>query len=176
MMSNRDDSEDPVIAHQEWVIQIGPAEGREQGDDKIKSSPESIAETFPAASRTSSNGPVLGSRSMSPHPNAGNSFVPRDPLSRAVLTVMQVDVSSQPDAALTHGSILLGLMFSCLDMSVVSTALVKISVDLHNDYLNAPWVILAYLLTYMGELITLPSTTIASYLTSLQHLRSDSRS
>lgn len=42
-------------------------------------------------------------------------------------------------------------MFSCLDMSVVSTALVAISVDLENDYLNAPWVILAYLLTYMGE-------------------------
>ncbi|KAH8907444.1 MFS general substrate transporter [Coniochaeta sp. PMI_546] len=41
-------------------------------------------------------------------------------------------------------------MFSCLDMSVVSTALVKMSVDLHNDYLNAPWVILAYLLTYMA--------------------------
>lgn len=42
-------------------------------------------------------------------------------------------------------------MFSCLDMSVVSTALVAISIDLDNDYLNAPWVILAYLLTYMGE-------------------------
>jgi hypothetical protein len=41
-------------------------------------------------------------------------------------------------------------MFSCLDMSVVSTALVAISIDLDNDYLNAPWVILAYLLTYMG--------------------------
>lgn len=45
----------------------------------------------------------------------------------------------------------MGLMFSCLDMSVVSTALVEISISLGNDYLNAPWVILAYLLTYMGE-------------------------
>ena len=79
-------SEDPVVAHQEWVIQIGPAE--RHGDDKVRSSPESIAETFPAASRTSSNGPVLGSRSMSPHPNAGNGFVPRDHLSRAILTVV----------------------------------------------------------------------------------------
>lgn len=42
-------------------------------------------------------------------------------------------------------------MFSCLDMSVVSTALIKISMHLGNDYLNAPWVILAYLLTYMGK-------------------------
>lgn len=53
---------------------------------------------------------------------------------------------------LTYGSVLLGMMFSCLDMSIVSTALVKISVDLDNDYLNAPWVILAYLLTYMGKI------------------------
>ena len=52
---------------------------------------------------------------------------------------------------LTSGRILLGLMFSCLDMSVVSTALIEISVKLDNDYLNAPWVILGYLLTYMGE-------------------------
>lgn len=51
---------------------------------------------------------------------------------------------------LTSRSVLLGMMFSCLDMSIVSTALVKISVDLDNDYLDAPWVILAYLLTYMG--------------------------
>ncbi|KAB5559884.1 major facilitator superfamily domain-containing protein [Coniochaeta sp. 2T2.1] len=41
-------------------------------------------------------------------------------------------------------------MFSCLDMSVVSTALIEISVKLDNDYLNAPWVILGYLLTYMA--------------------------
>ncbi|OIW30531.1 MFS general substrate transporter [Coniochaeta ligniaria NRRL 30616] len=141
-MGSRHGSEDPVVTHQEWVIQIGPAAVREHGGDKTRSSPQSIAETFPAASRTSSNGPVLGSRSMSPHPNAGNGFVPQDPLSKAILTVMQVAVSML--------NILLGLMFSCLDMSVVSTALVKISVDLHNDYLNAPWVILAYLLTYMA--------------------------
>lgn len=42
-------------------------------------------------------------------------------------------------------------MFSCLDTTIVSTALLKISTELGNDYLNAPWVILAYLLTYMGK-------------------------
>jgi hypothetical protein len=45
----------------------------------------------------------------------------------------------------------MGLMFSCLDTSIVSTALVSISMDLDNDYLKAPWAILAYLLTYMSE-------------------------
>ena len=41
-------------------------------------------------------------------------------------------------------------MFSCLDTSVVSTALVSISSDMGN-YEDAPWVILSYLLTYMSE-------------------------
>ncbi|KAK3939457.1 putative multidrug resistance protein [Diplogelasinospora grovesii] len=40
-------------------------------------------------------------------------------------------------------------MFSCLDTSIVSTALVSITVDL-DDSLNAPWTVLAYLLTYMS--------------------------
>ncbi|KAH6628404.1 major facilitator superfamily domain-containing protein [Chaetomium tenue] len=40
-------------------------------------------------------------------------------------------------------------MFSCLDASIVSTALVSISVELQN-YHDTPWVVLAYLLTYMS--------------------------
>jgi hypothetical protein len=40
-------------------------------------------------------------------------------------------------------------MFSCLDASIVSTALVSISVELQNYY-DTPWVVLAYLLTYMS--------------------------
>lgn len=87
-MTSGHGSDDAVVTHQEWVIQIGPAAGRENSDDKIGSSPQSIAETFPAASRTSSNGPVLGSRSMSPHPTAGNGFIPRDPASKAILTMV----------------------------------------------------------------------------------------
>ena len=40
-------------------------------------------------------------------------------------------------------------MFSVLDTSIVSTALVSMAEDL-NDFANAPWVVLSYLLTYMG--------------------------
>ncbi|KAK3330517.1 major facilitator superfamily domain-containing protein [Apodospora peruviana] len=40
-------------------------------------------------------------------------------------------------------------MFSCLDTSIVSTALVTISVDLGNSQ-DATWTILGYLLTYMS--------------------------
>lgn len=41
-------------------------------------------------------------------------------------------------------------VFSSLDTSIVSTSLVTISHKL-NDFVNAPWIILAYLLTYMGQ-------------------------
>ncbi|RDA91221.1 hypothetical protein CP533_3409 [Ophiocordyceps camponoti-saundersi (nom. inval.)] len=46
-------------------------------------------------------------------------------------------------------SLLLGLLFSTIDTSIVSTSLVTISREL-NDFINAPWIVLAYLLTYMG--------------------------
>lgn len=46
-------------------------------------------------------------------------------------------------------SLLTGLLFSSLDTSIVSTSLVTVSQDL-NDFVNAPWIVLAYLLTYMG--------------------------
>jgi MFS family permease len=46
--------------------------------------------------------------------------------------------------------LLAGLLFSSLDTSIVSTSLVTISHDL-DDFTNAPWIVLAYLLTYMGE-------------------------
>ncbi|KAK7420631.1 hypothetical protein QQX98_002625 [Neonectria punicea] len=45
--------------------------------------------------------------------------------------------------------LLTGLLFSALDTSIVSTSLVTVSQDL-NDFVNAPWIVLAYLLTYMG--------------------------
>lgn len=46
----------------------------------------------------------------------------------------------------------MGLLFSSLDTSIVSTSLVTISHDL-DDFVNAPWIVLAYLLTYMGQSI-----------------------
>ncbi|KAI0018085.1 major facilitator superfamily domain-containing protein [Xylariomycetidae sp. FL0641] len=45
--------------------------------------------------------------------------------------------------------LLLGLLFSSLDASIISTSLVTISIDLQ-DFLSAPWVILSYLLAYLG--------------------------
>ncbi|KAI9163270.1 putative MFS-type transporter C16A3.17c [Paramyrothecium foliicola] len=49
-------------------------------------------------------------------------------------------------------SLLMGLLFSSLDTSIVSTSLVTISHDM-KDFVNAPWIVLAYLLTYMGNQI-----------------------
>ncbi|KAF6826835.1 MFS multidrug transporter [Colletotrichum musicola] len=46
-------------------------------------------------------------------------------------------------------SLLLGLLLSTLDTSVVATSLITISEEFH-DHGNAPWVLLAYMLTYMG--------------------------
>ena len=46
--------------------------------------------------------------------------------------------------------LLLGLLFSSLDTSIVATSLVTISHDL-NDFINSPWIVLSYLLTYMGS-------------------------
>ncbi|KAK4031941.1 putative multidrug resistance protein [Parachaetomium inaequale] len=40
-------------------------------------------------------------------------------------------------------------MFSCLDASIVSTALVSVSVEFQN-YQDTPWAVLGYLLTYMS--------------------------
>ncbi|KAI1779418.1 MFS general substrate transporter [Hypoxylon cercidicola] len=44
---------------------------------------------------------------------------------------------------------LIALLFATIDTSIVSTALVTISISLQN-FVDAPWVILSYLLTYFG--------------------------
>ncbi|CAG9940841.1 unnamed protein product [Clonostachys rosea f. rosea IK726] len=46
-------------------------------------------------------------------------------------------------------SLLLGLLFSTLDTSIIATSLITISHEMQ-DFSNAPWIVLAYLLTYMG--------------------------
>ena len=58
----------------------------------------------------------------------------------------------------TQNSICLGLMFSCLDTSIVSTALVSVSIEFQN-YQDIPWTVLGYLLTYMSELEKIYVTT-----------------
>ena len=47
----------------------------------------------------------------------------------------------------------MGLMISSLDTSIVSTSLITISHEF-NNFVTAPWIVLAYLLTYMGTLFT----------------------
>lgn len=44
-----------------------------------------------------------------------------------------------------------GLLFSVMDTTIVSTALVSIATDL-NDFQNMYWVVLAYMLSYLGQL------------------------
>ncbi|KAI1408200.1 MFS general substrate transporter [Hypoxylon sp. FL1857] len=44
---------------------------------------------------------------------------------------------------------LIGLLFSAIDASIVSTSLVTISISLR-DFLDVPWVVLSYLLAYLG--------------------------
>ncbi|KAL7808234.1 major facilitator superfamily domain-containing protein [Trichoderma gracile] len=51
-------------------------------------------------------------------------------------------------------TLLAGLLISTLDTTIVSTSLVTISNDLE-DFANAPWIVLAYLLTYMGFAVCL---------------------
>ncbi|KAG6030079.1 hypothetical protein E4U40_000115 [Claviceps sp. LM458 group G5] len=46
-------------------------------------------------------------------------------------------------------SLLIGLLFSSLDTAIVATSLITISHEM-NDFVHAPWIVLAYLLTYMG--------------------------
>lgn len=43
-----------------------------------------------------------------------------------------------------------GLLFSVMDTTIVSTALITIATDLHN-FQDMYWVVLAYMLSYLGE-------------------------
>ncbi|KAL2105792.1 hypothetical protein VUR80DRAFT_7726 [Thermomyces stellatus] len=69
---------------------------------------------------------------------------PRSPLAQAGV----------PEAAGRHRvskprRVLIGFFFSCFDAAIVATSMVSISKDL-NELANVHWVILAYLLSYMG--------------------------
>ncbi|KAF1735591.1 hypothetical protein CRV24_004517 [Beauveria bassiana] len=50
----------------------------------------------------------------------------------------------------TTGRLSQGVLVTCLDTSIAATSLVAISRELQ-DFGNAPWIVLAYLLTYMGK-------------------------
>lgn len=47
-------------------------------------------------------------------------------------------------------SLCFGLVLSVMDSSVIATALVTIGNDF-NDFMRIQWVVLAYLLTYLGN-------------------------
>lgn len=51
-------------------------------------------------------------------------------------------------------SMLGGLLFSVMDTTIVSTALVTIATDLEN-FQDMYWVVLAYMLSYLGEQLTI---------------------
>lgn len=69
---------------------------------------------------------------------------------QAVLVILCVALSNKKHLKLTIASLLIGLLFASLDTSIASTSLLTISQDL-DDFVNAPWIVLAYLLTYMGK-------------------------
>lgn len=69
---------------------------------------------------------------------------------RALLMAWYVSFVPSKEENLTN-SILTGFFFSLLDMTIVSTSLLATSEDL-NGFSDSSWVVLAYLLTYMGAL------------------------
>ncbi|KAK8016172.1 Major facilitator superfamily domain- general substrate transporter [Apiospora rasikravindrae] len=86
--------------------------------------------TMPTLGRTDSMEEALNSSSTNRGHHYGQSL---SPLRQTILVAI----------------LLLGLLFSSLDASIVSTSLVTISLDL-KDFITVPWVALSYLLAYLG--------------------------
>ncbi|KAK8927353.1 hypothetical protein VCV18_003826 [Metarhizium anisopliae] len=92
----------------------------------------------------------MGDFQMSlPYPNPSLSQMPsiQNP------NISQADQTAPSRARNRHNvsGIRQKVLMASLDTSIVATSLVTISHEL-NDFANAPWIILAYLLTYMGML------------------------
>ncbi|KAF4498071.1 multidrug transporter [Fusarium agapanthi] len=89
-----------------------------------------------------------------PNPSLGQIAVTEDdleenaPMATEIIGLRKHSITG-PRRVVLVISLLAGLLFSSLDTSIVSTSLVTISHDL-DDFTNAPWIVLAYLLTYMG--------------------------
>ncbi|KAJ3499267.1 hypothetical protein NLG97_g481 [Lecanicillium saksenae] len=71
------------------------------------------------------------------------------PLNRQEEPAVRKHTTSGLSQCVLVACLLVGLLFSSLDTSIASTSLVTISRELQ-DFGNAPWIVLAYLLTYMG--------------------------
>ncbi|KAL1897300.1 hypothetical protein Cpir12675_002406 [Ceratocystis pirilliformis] len=109
--------------------------------------PLPVLSTPPSATSSPLNGLNMAAGSgTSPGPS------PRDRRSRAttvdVVPIQGPQLTRARQTVIMIGC-LLGLFFSSLDAGIVSTSLVTISREF-DDSISAPWVILAYLLTYMG--------------------------
>ncbi|KAG5990192.1 hypothetical protein E4U52_004864 [Claviceps spartinae] len=79
---------------------------------------------------------MTSSEAPKTHPDASASMADNERVSGARQKVLVV-------------SLLIGLLFSSLDTAIVATSLITISHEM-NDFVHAPWIVLAYLLTYMG--------------------------
>lgn len=80
-----------------------------------------------------------------------NSLYPLSlPPLRAIFLQDAGDIPALHGLSLTPTSMLGGLLFSVMDTTIVSTALVTIATDLQN-FQDMYWVVLAYMLSYLGE-------------------------
>ncbi|KAK8145449.1 hypothetical protein G3M48_004408 [Beauveria asiatica] len=76
------------------------------------------------------------------------------PLAKPEETVVAKNTTGRLSQGILVTCLLSGLLFSSLDTSITATSLVAISRELQ-DFGNAPWIVLAYLLTYMGFAIVI---------------------
>ena len=88
-------------------------------------------------------------------PSEANRTLPARPVSpmrrrMLILWYYPPGAATVRGAHLTSRSLLVGLFFSLLDTTIVSTSLLASSSDL-NDFRDGSWVVLAYLLSFMGN-------------------------
>ena len=86
-------------------------------------------------------------------PSEASRTLPATPLSparRRLLMLWCDPKPTDPEAPLTSHSLLVGFFFSLLDTTIVSTSLLASSSDL-KDFRDGSWVVLAYLLSFMGQ-------------------------
>ncbi|KAM3520647.1 hypothetical protein NHJ13051_006727 [Beauveria bassiana] len=94
--------------------------------------------TYPNPSLCQNNNTIEDGRRSDEHP-----------LTKPEETVVAKNTTGRLSQGVLVTCLLSGLLFSSLDTSIAATSLVAISRELQ-DFGNAPWIVLAYLLTYMG--------------------------
>ncbi|EJP61309.1 major facilitator superfamily transporter [Beauveria bassiana ARSEF 2860] len=99
--------------------------------------------TYPNPSLCQNNNTIEDGRRSDEHP-----------LTKPEETVVAKNTTGRLSQGVLVTCLLSGLLFSSLDTSIAATSLVAISRELQ-DFGNAPWIVLAYLLTYMGFAIVI---------------------